>query len=111
MTLEELDALIEGAAWFTRCRQFPGEPGAVPLAAVASSSDWDWLPTSRDQPDPIHGGALAAEAEAAGLGPARRDAELAAVRRVLAGLRAVPERLPALVDGPDDYTPAAKGGA
>jgi hypothetical protein len=55
--------------------------------------------------------ALVAEAEAVGLGPARRDAELAAVRRVLASLRGTPDSVPALVDGPHDFTTAARGGA
>src|SRR5262245_19835158 len=100
MTLEDLETLIDGAEWFSRCGEFPGELGAVPLAVVAASADWDWLPTSRDQPDPVHGAALAEQAAAAGLDPTRRAAELAAARRVLRGLRAVPDRVPALVDGP-----------
>jgi hypothetical protein len=95
VTLDDLEDLIGGALWFARCGQFPGEPGAVPLAAVASADTWAWLPTSADLPDPVHGGALVAEAEAAGLGQARRDAELAVARRVLAGLREIPGRVPA----------------
>jgi len=111
VTLDDLEELIGGALWFARCGQFPGEPGAVPLADVASADTWAWLPTSADLPDPVHGGALVAEAEAAGLGQARRDAELAVARRALAGLREIPGRVPALVDGPHDFTLAAKGGA
>ena len=59
----------------------------------------------------IHGTTLVAEVEAAGLGAARRAAELAAARWVMAGLRSVPEPVPALVDGPHDYTLAARRGA
>lgn len=109
--LEALEALIGGAAWFTRCGTFVGERDAVPLSAVAAADAWDWLPTSREQSDPIHRGLLIAEAESAGLGQARREAELLAVRWALAGLRNVPDSLPALVDGPHDFTLAAKGGA
>jgi hypothetical protein len=107
----ELEAMLGSAEWFTRCGHFPGEPGAVPLAAVSAADPWNWLPTARDQDDPIHGGELVAAADAAGLGQDRRNAELAAARRLYAGLRTVPLSVPALVNGPDDFTPAARGGA
>jgi hypothetical protein len=78
---------------------------------VASADTWDWLPTSRDQADPIHGEELIAEAEVAGLGLALRSTELIAARKMMTALRSVPESLSVLVDGPHDFTPAAKGGA
>ena len=109
MTIDELKAQLENAAWFARCGQFAGETGAVPFATVAMSHGWDWLRTSREQADPVHGDTLIAEAEAAGLGESRRSVELAIAK--LSGLRAVPDHLPALADGPHDLTPAAKGGA
>jgi hypothetical protein len=104
--VEALESVIVGAAWFARCGQFAGERDAVPLSAVASADTWNWLPTAREEADPVYGQALVAEAEAA-----RRAAELSAARWVLAGLRGVPESVPALVDGPHDFTPAARGGA
>jgi hypothetical protein len=109
--VEALEALIVGAAWFVRCGQFVGDPDAVPLSAVASADTWDWLPTDRAETDPVHGRALIAEADEAGLGAARRAGELSALRWALAGLRDVPEPVPALVDGPHDYTLAARYGA
>ena len=109
--MEALEALIAGTTWFARCGSFIGDPDAIPLSAVASTDAWDWLPTAHDQPDPIHEQALITEAEAVGLGTVRRDAELAAVRWVLVGLRGVSESVPALVDGPYDFTSAARGGA
>jgi hypothetical protein len=111
VTLSDLEALIANAEWFARCGQFAGEPDAVPLARVASADTWDWLPTSRDQTDPVHGSSLLAEAGAAGMEQARRDGELAVAHSVRSGLRTVPDSDPALVDGPHDFTPAARGGA
>lgn len=111
MSQEELQALINNAAWFTRCGQSTAEPDLVPLSAIATSANWDWLPTSREQDDPIHGKGLADELEAAEMAQTRRSAELTAAKCVWASLGSVPHSVPVLVDGPHDLTPAAKGGA
>jgi hypothetical protein len=111
MTVQELEGKIEIATWFARCGQFSGDSGVVPLREVADSDNWDWLPTSRDMADPIYGNVLVAELKSVGLDQSRREAELTVSKRVLAGLRTVPDWLPSLVDGPHDYTPAAKAGA
>jgi hypothetical protein len=111
VTLEDLKALIASANWFARCGEFAGSTDAVTLAAVASDDTWDWLPTSHEQPDPVYGSAPLAEANAAGLGQALRHAELEAAREVSLSLRDTPHPIPALVDGPHDFTWAARGGA
>ena len=111
MLLDELAAQIASASWFDRCGQFPGGPGAVPLATVAASDDWDWLPTSREQTDPIYGDDLVTELQHTGNEQARREAELAMAKCVLSALRSVPDQLPALIDGPHNFTGAAKSGA
>jgi hypothetical protein len=107
----DLETLINNAAWFSRCGQFAGEPDAVPLSVVASDDTWDWLPTSRDQVDPVHGTSLVVEMDLEGKDQARRDAELVITRAVWSSLRKVPKSVPSLVDGPHDFTPAALGGA
>jgi hypothetical protein len=103
--------MITTAQWFSRCGQFVAQPGAVPREEVESCDDWDWLPTVRDQIDPIHHNTLAEAATAMGIDAQRREAELAAAKSCLASLRAVPDSLPVFVHGPHDSTNAAKGGA
>lgn len=107
MTLSELEDGLRSAQLFSACGQFRSEPGAIRLQLAI---DWDWLPTSRDQPDPIHGLKQLDQLDAAGLGPERRAAELSLVKAVLAGQRSV-KNYPVLIEGPDDYAQAALAGA
>jgi hypothetical protein len=111
VTLVELQSMIATTQWFTRCGQFVAQPGAVSREAVESSDDWDWLPTSRDQMDPIHQNTLSEVAAAMGIDAQRREAELAAARTCMASMRTVPDSVPVFVHGPHDSTNAAKGGA
>ena len=95
MTIDDLHSLIDTARWFTRL-------GAAPDGCLlASSTDrWNWLPTSRDQPDPLH---------IPSLEPVDTTIELDAVKRSMASLRAVPDSVPQVIDGPHNYTNAATG--
>ena len=111
MTLEELRTMLATAQWFTRCGQFVASQGTVSLEAVASSEDWDWLPTTQSQADPIHQDTLAKVAAEMGIDTQRREAELAAARNCLRSLRTVPESVPILVEPPHDFTYPAKGAA
>ena len=111
LELDDLRVLITEAPWFSRCGEFAGEPNAVALSAMSISEKWSWLPTSRDQRDPIHSEALIVEARAVCLDERRRSAEMDLARRVLASLRVIPDQFPALVDGTENFTLAAKGGA
>ena len=95
MPIDDLHSLIDTAAWFTRLGV------ATDSCALAASTDeWDWLPTTRGQPDPIHDPPLL---------PIDTSAELAAVKRSMVALRVVPDAVPAFIDGPHDYTNAATG--
>jgi len=107
MTLSELEVGLRSAQLFSACGQFRSEPGAIQLQLAIG---WDWLPTSRDQPDPIHGHTQLDQLDAAGLGPERRAAELCLAKAILAGQRSI-ESYPVLVEGPDDYGQAALAGA
>ncbi len=111
MTLEELSAIVRRAAWFSCVGEFCERDGALPLAAVASSDAWDWLPTSRDQADPVHGVTLIELTEREGKATARLEAEMAIFKEVLASMRPVCDPHPRLIDGPHNFTRAAKGGA
>lgn len=95
MTIDDLHSLIDTAAWFTRLGV------ARDGCALAASNDaWDWLPTSRDQPDPLHVPSLT---------PVDTALELASVKRCMVSLRDVPDSVAELVAGPHDYTNAATG--
>jgi hypothetical protein len=99
MDIDKLHKLINEARWFSRVGS--ATHGHLPLLSVLESSNWGWLPTSREQLDPIHGDSLTKH----------REVELAAAKLVLPALRHLPESVSALTDGPHDYTNAAKGGA
>lgn len=96
MTLNELHSIIADATWFSRL----GEARENCVLA-SSSEDWQWLPTSREQADPIHGDRLMVR---------RASDELTVVKLTLASLRSVPDSVPELRSGPHDYTHAARGG-
>lgn len=87
--------MIDTASWFARLGVAPDR------CSLANSDDaWDWLPTSRDQPDPLHNPPL---------NPVDPSIELAAVKRAMVSLRSVPDAVPELVDGAHNYTTAAAG--
>lgn len=111
LTLDELSTILGRTPWFSRVGEFRERKDALPLVAVVSSAIWQWLPTSRDEPDLIHGRSLLERAEMEGWATARQEAELSVAKSILTYLRAVPDRYPRLVDGLHDFTPAAKGGA
>ncbi len=111
MTLEDLSTMIAEARWFDRVGKCDGRGDSLPLSAVASTDTWDWLPTSREQPDPVHRDTLAELVEAEGKTPERQQAELSAAKQAMTSLRRVPMCHPMLNDGPHDYTTAARGAA
>lgn len=75
------------------------------------SLDWDWLPTSRDDRDPVHGDSLLQRAKELGCDTERRTAEMAASQVVLNGLRSLPRPHPKLRIGRNNLTESARGGA
>lgn len=135
MVLHQLLKDIESIAWFTRLGEPPAqeEAGVVYVASLAqwrdfvtasSQQEWglqgdgdgrewpawtamSWLPTSYDEPDPVHGDALQQAACATGtqegLAAARMEAARAAARSQKAGAAVHP----ALHVGAVDLTAAA----
>lgn len=107
MTFRELEEMLRSAHFFSRCGQFQLEPGAIPIQLAIG---WNWLPTSRDQLDPIHGVDHLQKLNSAALSTKRQATELSLVKAVLIGQRSV-TICPVLIEGPEDYTQAALGGA
>lgn len=124
MTLEELSALAMEAPWFSKL----GEPDVaseyvrIPtLAAWANqqagnesleqiADQMDWLPSSREQDDPIHGRSLEERSEAIGKKQEFSQKSLAVYKTTLTTLRKF-EGHPALKVGPHDFTEAARAAA
>ena len=126
LTLDDLKTQIMGAAWFTRLGQFPGEPGTValpnlnawaadaldnPLNLSLVSENMIWLPSSRDQADPIHGNTLRGEAKRLAREQDLRQGTLEVYRVTLSSLRRIHSKHPLLQVGPDNYAPVAEGAA
>ena len=114
MTLDELRTLVQGAAWFRKLGTYPAGGRALALRDLESPEDpdeWDWLPTTADEPDPIHHPPLREVARSEG----RADELCAAVnelyRLTLASLRRAPDDHPLLHAQNSDFTPAARGPA
>src|SRR5260221_283160 len=90
VTLTTLHALVPKIQWFTRLGRFQATARTVAIRSVDEPGDWDWLPTSHTQPDPIHGDALTRLAEETACGAQRRTEELAVAKLALASLQTVP---------------------
>lgn len=134
MELDEVKRLVQEAQWFSNLGHATESPGFVPVtgleewagfigAGVRAEFDlpgggttngplWrmDWLPTSPDQDDPVHGSALKALAEALGRSAEFRTARLEMHRLALVTLRGATEH-PLLRLGATDLTQAASGAA
>ena len=124
MTLDALKSMISGAQWFERL----GEPGVdrhfVQVATLAPwanlptgdesleriANQMDWLPSSRDQDDPIHGRSLEERAEMIGK---KREISHQSINIYKVALSALGgfQGHPALRIGPHDFTEAARGAA
>jgi hypothetical protein len=132
MTLDDLKRLIETAKWFANLGNALAAPGLVPVAI----SDWlsfiqastraefglshdasvfekapfmgmNWLPTSNEQPDPIHGQGLDDAARRLNREGEYKAARLEAYRLALASQRKIPE-VPTLKIGATDTNEAAR---
>lgn len=124
MTLEELCALAKQATWFSKL----GEPdvgseyvripmlapwanqqtGDVALEQIADQMDW--LPSSREQDDPIHGRFLEQRSEALDKKQEFSQKSLEVYKTTLTALRRF-DGHPTLKVGPHDFTEAARGAA
>jgi hypothetical protein len=124
MTFDDLKLMIDEAKWFERL----GEPGLdgrfvqiaslAPWANVPSgdegleriADEMEWLPSSRNQDDPIHGRSLEELAAQISKKQEISRQSLEILEATLSALRRFKGH-PALKAGPHDFTEAARGAA
>ena len=124
MNVEELDSLLTDIEWFQHLGEpdvddeFVRLPNLKPWTNEGTSGpelerladQMDWLPSSRDQDDPIHGNTLEQRAETLGKKQEFSKRSLETYKAVLTALRQF-DGHPALKVGPHDFTEAARGAA
>ena len=124
MTLEELETLIKNTKWFEHLGEpltseaFVQIPTLAPWANLPTGNDeleeiadqMAWLPSSRDQDDPIHGTLMEERASQLGKTDEYFRRSLDTYKVTLASLRSFSGH-PALKAGPHDFTEAARGAA
>ncbi len=124
MTIEELQLLIEKTVWFGHLAEPATSNGFVhiaslnPWANIPAGDDrleeiadqMEWLPSSRDQDDPIHGRLLEQRSDQLGKKEEHSRQSLETYKAVLSSLRNF-DGHPALKAGPHDFTEAARGAA
>jgi hypothetical protein len=125
-TVEDLKVELAAISWFRRLGEPLDEPG---IARVANLEPWagapdaeedeaaraladamDWLPTTRNQEDPIYGKLLEGQAKALGRYEGVRQEDLEVYKAALVSLRSMRPH-PLLEVGPHKFTEAAKGAA
>jgi len=123
MDLEEISSLIATTKWFSRLGDVDVDPSFVRIPNLKPwatdetqdavfekiADEMEWLPSSREEVDPVHKGALQKRAEAVGKRQEISAQALEAYKKTLAALRTSPEA--ALRIGPHDFTGAARGAA
>lgn len=124
MTIEELQLLIENTVWFEHLAE-PATPNG--FVHIASLNPWaniptgddrleeiadqmDWLPSSRDQDDPIHGRSLEERSDQLGKKQEHSRQSLETYKAALSSLRKFDGHA-AFKAGPHDFTEAARGAA
>lgn len=124
MTLEELETLIQTARWFEHLGEPLANEGIVqiptlaPWASLPTDNDelervadqMEWLPSSRDQDDPIHGTSMEERSAQRGKKDEYSRRSLEIYNRALVSLRGF-DGHSALRIGPHDFTEAARGAA
>ena len=111
MTINELESLITNTDLFTSLGKLRSDDLVAAYRDVTDDDNWDWLPTTHNQTDPIHGRSLIKIADERGIDELRKRTEMKMAKLCMISLRAVPEKHPQLVDGPHNLTPAPKGAA
>lgn len=99
MNIEALIEQIENTDWLSQAEHI--------LEIFQLQMEWDWLPSSRDQPDPFEGTYPVKLDEQ----PYDKEAEKMVYKATLRSLRSVGTAHPKLVDGPHNYTESMKGSA
>jgi len=124
MSRDEIKLVIATSNWFSALGRYAGSKDRLSLADLhawdqsiftartdkcegAIAGNMEWLPSSRDQEDPIHGIELISLLEKTNPGYASTVLDLH--KSALISLRAVPEN--SIMSGPNDFTQAAIGSA
>lgn len=124
MTFEELCELSKEAAWFSRLGEpdVPSDhfriPDLAPWANMESDDgsceenidQMEWLPSSREQDDPVYGHSLEQRGEALGIMQELSQESLKVYKIALTALRRCDGHA-ALKAGPHDFTESARGAA
>lgn len=117
MRIEELELLIQKACWFEHLgepltnRGFVQVSSLGPWAKLQTGDDeleeianqMEWLPSSREQTDPIHGSSMEERSAQGGKSEEYSRGSLDIYKKTAASLRHF-EGLPALKIGPHDFT-------
>jgi hypothetical protein len=103
LIISELIEIIDNAPWFSKIK---------PINEVLNTVEcWEWLPTSRDQVDPIHGNRMKVRATELIGDSERRKIEMSVVQAAIKAMQNSPANLAALISGPDNYIESAKAAA
>lgn len=122
--VNHINMMLDSVNWFGTVGSYRACPGQLALADLqawagsglagdtqtrpsAVASGMDWLPSSRDQSDPIHGESLVKLLKQNGA-PWQQQV-MQQYKLALQSLRAVPDKT--LCSGRNDFTPAAIGSA
>jgi len=114
MTLDELRNYVVNAQWFDKLGTFPESPETLVIRTLEppeEDEEWDWLPSTITQEDPIYDPPLNVIAEGLGLRDELRVRSKEYYALALRSLRKLPDELPLLIVGPENATPAARGAA
>ncbi|MFB9240270.1 hypothetical protein IV454_23825 [Massilia antarctica] len=124
MTIDDIKVEIEHAKWFSRLGSYSAPTGYLALADLRAwnnatfdssidersaniASEMDWLPSSREEEDPIHGQRLMKYLEEAGIN--FKAVTLDLYKQSLKSLRSVDGMK--ICSGPNDFSQAAIGAA
>ncbi len=124
MTITELESLLQGTKWFERLCEPLANDSVVqirslePWANIPTGDDrleqiadqMDWLPSPRDQDDPVHGRSMEDRSEQLGMKTEYSRQSLDIYKKALASLRGF-DGNSALQVGPHNFTEAACGAA
>lgn len=114
MNLPQLIDLIAEVDWFSKAGKHAGSDDHMAITSLLASEVpyfWHWLPTGRDEADPLHSPSLKEIAEQQGKLAEAMEAAKLVYKATLVSLRRVNEDDARFTFGPHNFAHAAKGGA
>ena len=114
MSLADLMDLTANAKWFSAVGTYQSSDTYTAITSLLDpkyTEPWDWLPTGRDEADPLHSLPLKTLADQQGKLVEAKEASLMLYKAALLSLRLVYDDDPNFVYGPHNFVEAAKGGA